>query len=763
MAAGSNSAYSLLHPKIQSWIYSRGWTQLNPAQVQSIHAILDTQNDLVISAPTASGKTEAAFLPLISELLASDSPKGGLIVYVSPLKALINDQWKRLESLCKEVDIQIIPWHGDISAATKGRVSSSLRSVILITPESLEAMLVNRPQLARSIAKKLTSFVLDEFHSFVGEHRGEQLVSLLDRFSLLAERYVRRVALSATLGDRSAVARLLSPTKPSRVQHIQTSQEGQSIRLRVFGFESGEVHIQMDPESDENILDKDDKEPVDFLHYVGRQIYEHRNSTNLIFPNSRSNTEVIVDIGNQLCTESGVPKCFWAHHGLLSKDVREDVEQRAREGAKPMSISCTSTLEMGIDIGAVDSVFQVGPTQSVSSLRQRLGRSGRRGKQPVLRAYVNEKSLESPAAQNDYSVMFRESLLRSMACLELIASDWYEPPEIEGISLCITAHQILSILAQAGGTSASKLWHQIQSAEAYSCSLDHFKEILNSLGNKELIIQLSNGMLTLSERGERMTHSMDFYTVFDTEREFSVFNSGNLIARIPISSLLAEGDFLLLAGRRWIIKSINEASQSISVVQAQVRGITPGGPGRLRIHTRIRKKMKQILESNSMPGYVDETSLKLLSEARERYHLLGLHDTSVLGSHDGLVTWFPWSGSRSVSGIQFLLTALTDDSPTVHSRELVVTAKCSSFLEVKEKLMALSLQEVEEQMLEFFSTTLESAVTPSSGKWSWLLPRSLKYIDCFSRDIDLPQAVEELLGFEPPPGEEDLSAVSTGV
>lgn len=174
-----------------------------------------------------------------------------------------------------------------------------------------------------------------------------------------------------------------------------------------------------------------------------------------------------------------------------------------------------------------------------------------------------------------------------MVCLELIASDWYEPPDIESISLCITAHQILSILAQTGGTSASKLWRQIQSAEAYSCSLDYFKEILSSLGDKELIIQLSNGMLTLSERGERMTHSMDFYTIFDTEREFSVFNSGNLIARILISSLLAEGDFLLLAGRRWIIKSINEASQLISVVQPQVRGSTPGGSGRLRIHTQI--------------------------------------------------------------------------------------------------------------------------------------------------------------------------------
>ena len=154
--------------------------------------------------------------------------------------------------------------------------------------------------MARSIAKKLTSFVLDDFHPFVGEHREEQHGSLFDRFSLLAGRCVRRVALSATLGDRSAVARLLSPTMPNHVQHIQASQEGQSIRLRVFGFESGEVHIQWDPDSVENSPVKDDKEPVDVLHYVGRQIYEHRNSNNLILPNSRSSAEVIADIGNEL-------------------------------------------------------------------------------------------------------------------------------------------------------------------------------------------------------------------------------------------------------------------------------------------------------------------------------------------------------------------------------------------------------------------------------------------------------------------------------
>ena len=138
-------------------------------------------------------------------------------------------------------------------------------------------------------------------------------------------------------------------------------------------------------------------------------------------------------------------------------------------------------------------------------------------------------------------------------------------------------------------------------------------------------------------------------------------------------------------------------------------------------------------------------------EARERYSLLGLQETQVLGSHDGLVTWFPWSGSRVISGIKLLLTALTEEPPTIHSLELGITARCSSFLEARQKLENLSLQELEAQMLEFFSNTLDTAASPSSGKWSWLLPPSLKYIDCFGRDVDLPQAVEELLSFVPPP------------
>ena len=754
----TKSAYSVLHPKIQKWIYSQGWTHLNPAQVESIHTILGTANDLIVSAPTASGKTEAAFLPLISDLLSEDNPSGSIIVYVSPLKALINDQWQRLDSLCKEVDIQIIPWHGDISASIKGRVTQSLKTVILITPESLEAMLINRPQLARSLSRKISAFVLDEFHSFVGAHRGEQLLSLLYRYTRLANKHIRRIALSATLGDKELVAKLLAPHRPKNVKHIQATEEGQSIRLILRGYLPPEIDVQEETNQEEL---ENNKERPDFYSHVSNEIYKFSKSTNLIFPNDRASAELIVDYGNELCEQNSNKKCFWVHHGMLSKEVREDVEQKARNGSEAMSIACTTTLEMGIDIGAVDTVFQIGAAHSVSSLRQRLGRSGRRGKAPVLRAFVQEPPIDSPASQSNYAYMFRESLLRSMACLDLISSNWYEPPKIEGISLSIAAHQILSSLAQTGGLSAGQLWQVLHASDAFSYSSQDFIEILRSLGEKDLIIQLEGGMLTLSERGEKLTHSMDFYTVFDTEREFSILSSGNLIAKIPITSLIAVDDYMLLAGRRWIVKSINESSKSINVSPTNVRGKTPVNKAKLDIHTRIRKKMLDIIQSNDIPGYLDDQAIEFLTEARDKYQSLDLCKLPILGSRDGLVTWFPWTGSTTIRGIKVLLTSLTDEVPQIGRKEVSITTNCSSIIQAQAYLRDISPDDVKNQMLTFFTSTSHLAITPSSGKWSWLLTDKLRCIDYFEREINIPEAIDELLSFTPPPFRNQKDADNT--
>ena len=155
--AESASAFSLFHPKVKEWIYKEGWQSLNDAQVKAAFAIMRKENDLVISAPTASGKTEAAFLPLISKLIEEQSSGKQFIFYISPLKALINDQWQRLETLCKSNYIEVIPWHGDISASIKKKIETSNSAIILITPESMEAMLVNKPERAKSLSSVLPS------------------------------------------------------------------------------------------------------------------------------------------------------------------------------------------------------------------------------------------------------------------------------------------------------------------------------------------------------------------------------------------------------------------------------------------------------------------------------------------------------------------------------------------------------------------------------------------------------------------------------
>ena len=537
MSNGSSS-FSLLHEEIQKWIYTQRWNELRAAQVDAIKAIRAGSSDLVICAPTASGKTEAAFLPLLSNLLDLKKNQKGYIFYIAPLKALINDQCERLKSICSDCYIDIVPWHGDVSQSIKARGLESDRAVFLITPESVEAMLVNKPLIARRIFKDTCSIVIDEFHSFVGTDRGEQLLSLLNRLEKKGNNKPRRIALSATLGDVDLIKKIINPITPNSVVDIDSSKGSDySIKLIIKGYE--------------NYLSQEDTEEAEYsksefsqpMTLVIKDIYKQRNNTNLVFPNSRKRVEEIVDGGNLLCSEANLPKVFYAHHGFLSKDIREDIEVTARAGERPMTICCTSTLEMGIDIGNVDTVFQVGAPPSVSSLRQRLGRSGRRGKSPVLRTSIIERTLGS---QSSYEDLMRESLLQAISCLSLIKDDWYESPERDGISLSIIAHQILAIIAQEGGSSASILWGYLSNNSLYKLSKETFKQILYSLSNEDLIIQMKSGMLHLSEKGERCTNNYDFYSVFLTEEEYQIFSQDRRIGSIPIRSMLAVGDYLYL-------------------------------------------------------------------------------------------------------------------------------------------------------------------------------------------------------------------------
>ena len=346
---------------MQRWIYDQGWTNLHDAQERAIPIILAENQDLIISAATAAGKTEAAFLPICSALAAVDrkTDRGPDVLYVSPLKALINDQYDRLDLMCERADLLVHRWHGDVSSTAKSKAADTAGGILLITPESLEAFLVRRGSEARGFFGRLRYIVIDEVHSFIGSARGAQLQSLLNRVELAARRRPPRVGLSATLGDMAVAKRFLRPTDPQAPAVVESTAE-QEIQLQVRGYRSNA------PVPGEDL---DDAPPADETAIADHLFKTLRGSDNLVFANSRRQVEIYANRLAELSDDRGAPNEFWPHHGNLAKAVREDVERQLKDRTRPVTAVCTSTLELGIDIGSVSSVAQVGPPPSVAALR----------------------------------------------------------------------------------------------------------------------------------------------------------------------------------------------------------------------------------------------------------------------------------------------------------------------------------------------------------------------------------------------------------
>ncbi|HHJ1707558.1 TPA: DEAD/DEAH box helicase, partial [Pseudomonas aeruginosa] len=238
-SSSESEGFSLLDSRIQRWIWMEGWTSLRDAQERAIPALLNADQDVIVAAATAAGKTEAAFLPILTNLLKQQEPPGS-VLYISPLKALINDQWERLSKLCDELEIPVVAWHGDISSSRKHRFLKSPEGVLLITPESLEALFVNRGTSLPGIFANLRYLVIDELHAFIGSERGKQLQSLMHRVEQVIGRPLPRVGLSATLGDMMLAATFLRPASPSKVTVIESKGSGQILKVQIRGFQEPE-------------------------------------------------------------------------------------------------------------------------------------------------------------------------------------------------------------------------------------------------------------------------------------------------------------------------------------------------------------------------------------------------------------------------------------------------------------------------------------------------------------------------------------------
>jgi ATP-dependent Lhr-like helicase len=726
-----SSSFERLHPVVQQWVWAQGWTALRDAQERAIPALVDADQDVIIAASTAAGKTEAAFLPILTNLMDHTDPVGA-VLYISPLKALINDQWGRLSQLCEQLEIPVVAWHGDVSASKKQKFLKAPSGVLLITPESLEALFVNRGSSLMGLYQNLRYVVVDELHAFIGSERGKQLQSLMQRVELVAGKILPRVGLSATLGDMSLASEFLRPGHTHRVQVIESKSSGQNLQVQVRGYMMPPMQklreVQLPAADTDNEADEEEAEDESgSRHAIAAHMYKVlRGSNNLIFPNSRQEVEWYADRLRRLCEINCMPNEFLPHHGSLSKDLREDTERALKAGTPPASAVCTTTLELGIDIGNIKTVVQIGSPPSVASLRQRLGRSGRRNGEPAtLRAYCQERELTDQSVLSD---LLRQNLVQTIAMIRLLIGNWFEPPRGEGLHASTLVQQILSVIAQQGGASAAQLWGGlIETGTFKNVSKADFFALLKGLGEKKLIVQDSSGLMLPGEIGERLINHYEFYSAFTSDEEFRLVREGKPLGSIPVSRPLMKGQRIIFGGRRWRVLEV-DIEKKVIVVTAARGGQPPqfDGLGAM-VHDHVREEMRAVLTETTPCPFIDSKAQELLSEARKSFRSLGLVDQFTYGS-DTRTHLLTWRGDQTNDALVLMFNhvGLACESSGL---ALTLSGSQKDVADALAKIAALDPDDVE--------GLLDGVENLIKGKWDWALPRSLLMKSYASSQLNL--------------------------
>lgn len=615
-------AYNLLSEPIRKYIRDKGWEQLRPIQNAAITKIMTSDNNFILVSRTASGKTEAAFLPLLSKINFNES--GVQILYISPLIALINDQFYRIEELCKNLEIPVTKWHGEANRTLKNKLLKEPNGIVLITPESLEAMFVNKPYDVKLLFANLKYVVIDEIHSFIGTDRGTQLKSILSRLQTINNKSFSIVGLSATMSEENNFSEVKEFTGNPEKTTILIDRASKEIDTAFRFFKSDKEELPLELLKDLYLETKDDKV--------------------LIFPNSRGRVEEVAVKLKKISDRVKGHSNYFSHHSSVDREVREYVEFFAKNNKREnFCISCTSTLELGIDIGTVDEVVQIDATHSIASLIQRVGRSGRKdGKNSSLFLYATGQW----------------SLLQSVACWLLYEEKFIEPSENNDKPYDILVHQALSITKGHSGLLLSELLKQLKENAAFrQIELQDIQEILDYLIEIDFLEKLQNEVI-IGVEGEKIVNSRDFYSVFKTEENFKVVHAGNTVGSLPFSPQIIEEENILLAAKIWKIKFIDHKAKKIEVTPTN-DGKKPVffGGGAIVYH-KIREKMLEILYSDREYDFLDEASLQEIEIMRKDFSIFNLKNTAIdrpLLITERNLEFFTFSGTKVNRAIGLLL------------------------------------------------------------------------------------------------------------
>ncbi|MBE6706550.1 MAG: DEAD/DEAH box helicase [Ruminococcaceae bacterium] len=635
-------------PFIREYIYAHSWDSLREVQLFAAGVLFDTKNNLLLTSSTASGKTEAAFFPIITDVW-NEPCEGVSVLYIAPLKSLINDQFFRIEELLEESGIRVTHWHGDVAATQKKKLLEQPEGILQITPESLEAMLINRSNDIPRIFKGLKYIVIDEVHTLMGTDRGNQIICQISRIQRLIGRVPRRVGLSATIGNPELAAEWLGAG--SVVETSISPKGNERIKWRL-GMEH--FYIQ---NPNFNQTGKDDgaleKAKLDAGYEYAYDCVSGAKS--LVFSNSREETEYVCATLRQIAKKRGDRDVFLIHHGNLSAALREEAEMKMRD-TEQMAVTCaTVTMELGIDIGRLERVLQIDAPNSVSSFLQRLGRSGRRGQPPDMMMVFRE---EEPLPNAPLPQLIPWGLIRAIAIVQLyIEERFIEPPSNKTQPYSLLFHQTLSILAARGETRASELAEFVLSMPAFShVSKENYKALLVSMLNNGLIEMTDEKGLIAGIESERLLNSFKFYAVFKDSEDFTVRCESEEIGTITTPPPV--GDRFALAGRVWEVMELDSARRLVYVkgVEGKMEISWPGDFG--EIHTRILERMRRVLAEDTVYPYLKENAAKRLELARRVARNTGLTDKYIV--HLGGYTYcmFPWLGTRSFRTLRKMLAAV---------------------------------------------------------------------------------------------------------
>lgn len=637
-------AFDRYAPFVQEYIYQNHWENLRSIQVAAADAIFNTDENVLLTASTASGKTEAAFFPVIT-LFSEDMPSSVGCIYIGPLKALINDQFSRLNDLCAEADIPVWHWHGDVAQSHKAKLMRHPSGILQITPESLEALLLHKHAAIAKLFGDLRFVVIDEVHSLLRGDRGGQTLCLIERLSRIAGVNPRRIGLSATIGDPEGTGEFLSLGTGRKTIIPKIDAKGSKWRLSMEHFYVKDAQAAEDkqiPGALPVLEEKTDDAPANADPGIG-YIFEHtRGKKCLVFVNSREECEMVTTTLRHYCELNHEPDRFLVHHGNLSASYRETAEGIMKDDSQYMTTVTTATLELGIDIGRLERAFQIDAPWTVSSFLQRMGRTGRRELPPEMWFVIRE---DEPEVRAMLPTTIPWKLLQGIALVQLYLEErWVEPPRLDRLPFSLLYHQTMSTLASCGEMSPRALADRVLRLHYFHrITQEDYRVLLRHLIATDHIQQTEQGGLIVGLAGERVINSFKFYGVFQESEEYTVRSEsqelGTVVSPPPV------GEKLAIAGHVWQVLDVDHKRRLIYC--QQVKGSVPAYFGQCPgdLHTKILTRMRRVLQEDRQYPYLVKNAVARLEQARFTAAHSGAAEKPLINLGGNMWCLLPWVGT----------------------------------------------------------------------------------------------------------------------